>query len=135
MPEIPAGGKATFAAEGGLGHAALGRGPVVGEREGELDEDAGAEAAERATSDQPRRLGVPAPEDDAVEAVAPSPFGEGEAVPEGTKGDEAVVVDIRRLAKEGPAAAGGEAGELAVGHNSGLMSGTGSLLNAAPVEP
>lgn len=133
MPETPDGGKATFAAEGGLGHAALGRGPVVGEREGELDNDAGVEAAERATSDQPRRLGVPAPED-TVEAVAPGPFGDGEALPEGTKGDEAVV-DIARLAKEGPAAGGGEAGELAVGHNSGLISGTGSLLNAAPVEP
>lgn len=130
---MPDGGKATFAADGGLGHAAFGRGPVVGESEGELEEDAGVEAAERATSDHPRRLGVPAPED-AVEAVAPSPLGGGETVPVGTKGDEAVV-DIRRLAKEGPAAAGGEAGELAVGHNSGLMSGTGSLLNAAPVEP
>lgn len=133
MPKIPAGGKATFAAEGGLGHAALARGPVVGERDGELDEDAGVEAAERATSDHPRRLGVPAPED-AVEAVAPSPLGGGEGVPVGTKGDDAVV-DIRRLAKDGPAATGGEAGELAVGHNSGLMSGTGSLMNPAPVEP
>ena len=130
---MPDGGKATFAAEGGLGHAALGRGPVVGKSEGELEEDAGVEAAERATSDQPRRLGVPAPED-AVEAVAPGPLGDGETVPAGAKGDEAVV-DIRRFAKDGPAAAGGEAGEFAVGHNSGLMSGTGSLPKAAPVEP
>ena len=121
---MPNGGKATCAAEGGLGHAALARGPVVGESEGELDEDAGGEAAERATSDQPRRLGVPAPE----------PLRNGEAVLVGAKGEEAVV-DIRRLAKEDPAVAGGEAGELAVGHKSGLMSGTGSLLNAAPVEP
>lgn len=135
MPEMPDGGKATFAAEGGLGHAALAPGPVVGDSEGELDEDAGVEAAVRATSDQPRRLGVPAPPEDTVEAVASNPFGDGETVPVGTKGDEAVVVDIRRLAREGPAAGGGEAGELAVGHNSGLMSGTGSLLNAAPVEP
>lgn len=131
---MPNGGKATCAAEGGLGHAALARGPVVGESEGELDEDAGGEAAERATSDQPRRLGVPAPEDDAVEAVVPEPLRNGEAVLVGAKGEEAVV-DIRRLAKEDPAVAGGEAGELAVGHKSGLMSGTGSLLNAAPVEP
>lgn len=147
---VAAGRGTCAAAEGGLGQAALsaalepGRrasaaAEVVGERDGEWNEEPGVEAAERATSDQPRRIGVPAPDEAAGGAgvVGAPPSDDEEATEAEIGGTDGPAVDVRRLEREeeSPDAGGGEAGEDAVGHRSGLISGTGSLVNAAPVEP